>query len=184
MARRSLRTPVEAPTSTSYGSYQQDTTTTPRPTTITTSVGGLKSRPRTAASVIGGVQDQEIICGINESRGVSPVVGLAFVNLTTTEAVLCQITDSQTYVRTLHKLAVYDPTEILLSNTTAQPRSKLYSFIEQAGHNITVMDRKYWSEITGMEYIRNLALKKDVEAIKVSLGGNFYATCCFAAVNA
>lgn len=112
------------------------------------------------------------------------MVGIAFVNLTTSEAVLCQISDSQTFVRTLHKLAVYQPTEILFMSTAAQPKSKLFSFVEtnRPDLSIVVLDRKYWSETAGIEYIQQLAFKEEVEAIKVSVGGNFYATCCFAAV--
>ncbi|KAL8879902.1 MAG: hypothetical protein Q9192_008136, partial [Flavoplaca navasiana] len=76
------------------------------------------------------------------------------------------------------------PTELLFMTTAAQPKSKLFAIVE---HNIphlriTVIDRKYWSETAGLEYIQQFAFKQDVEAIKVSVGGNFYATCCFAAV--
>lgn len=129
-------------------------------------------------------REQQVICAISESRGISPVVGLAFVNLSTTEAVLCQISDNQTFTRTVHKLVVYRPTEILFMTTAAQPKSKLFSIVEHNLHDyrLTVIDRKYWSETAGLEYIQRLAFKQDVEAIKVSVGGNFYATCCIAAV--
>ncbi|KAL9002987.1 MAG: hypothetical protein Q9188_004105 [Gyalolechia gomerana] len=165
-------------------SYPEDTTTTPRPETSVSSTGRPQNgRPRTAASTLAS-REQQVICAISESRGISPVVGLAFVNLSTTEAVLCQISDNQTYTRTLHKLVVYEPTELLLMTTAAQPKSKLYSVIELniPYLRITVIDRKYWSETSGLEYIQQLAFKQDVEAIKVSVGGNFYATCCIAAV--
>ena len=124
------------------------------------------------------------MCAITESRGISPTVGLAFVNVSTTEAVLCQIVDNQTYVRTLHKLMVFSPTEIIFPNTAAQPKSKLYSIVETNVPDlpITVIDRRYWAETTGTEYIAQLAFKEDVEAIKVSIGGNFFASCCIAAV--
>lgn len=140
------------------------------------------SRPKTAASTIGG--DQQIICAISESRGLSPIVGLAFVNLSTTEAVLCQISDDQTYVKTTHKLACLQPTEILVMNTAAQPKSKLYSVIEGNIPNIRInpIDRKYWAETTGVDYIQQLALKQDLEALKVAVEGNYYAICCIAAV--
>ena len=140
------------------------------------------SRPRTAASTIGG--DQQILCAISESRGLSPIVGLAFVNLSTTEAVLCQISDNQTYVKTIHKLQCFDPTEILVMTTAAQPKSKLYSFIEGNLPYIRInpIDRKYWTETTGMEYIQQLAFKQDLEALKVAVEGNYYAICCVAAV--
>ncbi|KAL8944486.1 MAG: hypothetical protein Q9216_000396 [Gyalolechia sp. 2 TL-2023] len=163
-------------------SYPEDTTTTPRPETSLSSTRPRTGRPRTAASTLAS-REQQVIGAISESRGISPVVGLAFVNLSTTEAVLCQISDNQTYTRTLHKLVVYEPTELLLMTTAAQPKSKLYSIIELniPYLRISVIDRKYWSETTGLEFIQQLAFKQDVEAIKVSVGGNFYATCCIAA---
>ncbi|KAL8718517.1 MAG: hypothetical protein Q9225_004366, partial [Loekoesia sp. 1 TL-2023] len=175
--------PRVAYTSTST-SYPEGTTTTPRPETSLSSTGRPRTgRPRTAASTLAS-RDQQVICAISESRGISPVVGLAFVNLTTTEAVLCQISDNQTFTRTIHKLVVYEPTELLFMTTAVQPKSKLFSIIETNIPQLrtTVIDRKYWSETTGLEYIQQLAFKQDVEAIKVSVGGNFYATCCIAAV--
>jgi DNA mismatch repair protein MSH4 len=54
-----------------------------------------------------GVENQEIICAVSESRGVSPSVGMAFLNLDTGEAVLSQFSDSQTYVRTIHKVIFF-----------------------------------------------------------------------------
>ncbi|KAI4200951.1 MAG: hypothetical protein LQ346_002277 [Caloplaca aetnensis] len=170
--------------STGSVSYPEGTTTTPRPETSLSSNGRPRTaRPRTVASTLTS-KDQQVICAISESRGISPVVGLAFVNLSTTEAVLCQISDNQTFTRTIHKLVVYEPTELLMMTTAAQPKSKLFSIIEHnlQGLKITVIDRKYWSETTGLEHIQRLAFKQDVEAIKVSVGGNFYATCCIAAV--
>lgn len=175
-----LRVPYTSATT----SYPEETTTTPRPETSLSSTGRPRTgRPRTAASTLTS-RDQQVICAISESRGISPVVGLAFVNLTTTEAVLCQISDNQTFTRTIHKLVVYEPSELLFMTTAAQPKSKLFSIIETNIPQLrtTVIDRKYWSETTGLEYIQQLAFKQDVEAIKVSVGGNFYATCCIAAV--
>lgn len=61
----------------------------------------------------------------------------------------------------------------------------MYQVVEEniLGAKITTVDRKYWSETSGFEYIQQLAFQEDVEAIKVAIGGNFYATCCFAAVS-
>lgn len=173
---------------TSYPSRAENTGGTPRPSTSMSRATASRPRsyrPRTATSTAGG-GDQQIVCAISESRGLSPIVGLAFVNLTNTEAVLCQISDNQTYVQTIHKLSILEPTEILFMNTQAQPPSTLYSLV---GHHlqhiarITVIDRKLWAETTGLDYIHHLAFKQDIEALKVSLEGNYYATCCFAAVH-
>ncbi len=153
-------------------------TTTSRPTTG-------RSRPRTAATST-GYGDNEIICAISESRGISPTVGLSFVNLSTSEAVLCQFTDTQTYARTCHKIKVFAPTEILYMSTAAE--SKLISIVvenldvESADIFMTKIDRKYWSESSGHEYVQYLAFPGDLESLKMSIAGNYFATCCFSAV--
>lgn len=139
-----------------------------------------------AGSVIGGGEAQQIICAISEGRGISPTVGLAFVNVSTGEAVLSQICDNQFYAKTLNKLQVFEPTEILIVSTSGPPnaKSKMYNIVEEniLGARIITVDRRYWSEGAGLEYIQQLAFIEDVEAIKVAIGGNYFATCCFAAV--
>ena len=146
------------------------------------------ARPRTALSTLGGFENQTIICAVSESRGVSPTVGLAFINLDTCEAVLCQISDSQTYVRTLQKIAIFAPSELLIVQSAARLQSKLYSIIEEALEELdcrlTLLDRKYFAETAGFDYIRELAFKDDVEATQSAISGKFYAVCCFAAVRA
>ena len=102
------------------------------------------------------------------------------------EALLCQIVDSQTYARTLHKLHVFEPTEILIPNTAAVPnKSKLLQVLQatlEIDAPINPISRKYWDESVGVEYIQQLAFRQNVEAIKVSIAGNYFATCCLAAV--
>jgi DNA mismatch repair protein MSH4 len=176
---------TSASTSYDYGGY---TTTTSRPGTRRGGTGRPSTaRPRTGASTIARIEAQHVVCAVAESRGISPTVGLAFVNLDTAEAVLCQICDSQTYVRTIHKLKVYGPSEILIISTVASPKSKLFSIIEENLEDIdsklTLLDRRYWAETTGLEYIQFLAFKEDIEAINISVAGNYYAVCCIAAVS-
>ncbi|MCJ1356506.1 MAG: MutS protein msh4 [Icmadophila ericetorum] len=169
-------------TSTSPSSQRGDITTPSRPSTSWTSTSRPKTRATTAASTR-GYGDQQIICAVTESRGVSPTVGLAFVNITTTEAVICQIVDNQTYVRTLHKLMVFEPTALLFPDNKKFSPSKLYSIIETNIPDLPIilLSRKFWGETTGIEYVERLAFMEDVQAIKISIGGNFYATCCLAA---
>lgn len=173
---------------TSYPSYGYgQTTTTSRPRTGKSTGRLSTARPRTGASTI-GVPDQELICAVTESRGISPIVGLAFINLETGEAVLSQISDSQTYVRTLNKLRVYSPSQILIPSTVMNPPTKLYSILEEnqeeINANLVTVDRRYYAEATGLESIHKLSFTEDGEAIKISIGGNYFAVCCFAAVRA
>ncbi|OAL65078.1 DNA mismatch repair protein [Trichophyton rubrum] len=153
-----------------------------RPGTSRTAAGGHRAtRPTTAATT---AASQEIICAISESRGISPAVGLAFVNLSTSEAVLSQICDSQTYARTVHKLAVFEPSEVLFMNTSKEPLSKLYAIVEENLPHIRIItfDRKHWSEQNCHDYVERLAFKEDIETIKMALEGSYFSACCFAAV--
>ena len=173
------QTRAESIIMTSYGSGSRRATTTSRPNTG-------RSRPRTAATST-GYGDDEIICAVTESRGLSPTIGLSFVNLTTSEAVLCQFTDTQTYARTCHKVSVFNPSDILYSPTATE--SSLVSIlaenlkVEENDIAMTPIDRKYWAESSGYEHIQQLAFPGDLESLKISAGGNYFATCCFAAVS-
>jgi DNA mismatch repair protein MSH4 len=163
-------------TSTSHPTYGH------RPSTARPSTG----RRSRAGSTIGGGESQQIICAISEGRGVSPTVGMAFVNTSTAEAVLSQICDNQFYARTLNKLQIFEPSVILIVSTSGppKPKSNMYQIVEDniLGATIVTVDRRYWSESAGLEYIQKLAFIEDVEAIKVAIGGNYFATCCFSAV--
>ncbi|KAH6671073.1 DNA mismatch repair protein-like protein muts [Halenospora varia] len=153
-------------TSTSQPPYGRRPSTgrpgTARPST------GRRSR---ACSVIGGGESQQIICAINEGRGITPTVGLAFINISTGEAVLSQICDNQFYARTLNKLQVFEPTEILIVSTAAPPNvpSKMYRVVEEniVGAKMVAVDRKYWSETTGLEFLQQLAFSQDLDALRV-----------------
>lgn len=157
---------------------------TPTYSTGTTTGSGRRSR---AASSIGASEGHQIICAVSEARGVAPSVGIAFVNVSTGEAVLSQICDNQSYVKTTHKLTVFEPSRILIVSTACPPnhKSSLCATIEEElpGVPIVPLDRKYWSETAGLEFIQALAFREDVEAIKVAIEGNFYATCSFSAVS-
>jgi DNA mismatch repair protein MSH4 len=48
---------------------------------------------------------------------------------------------------------------------------------------MTDIDRRYWSDSSGHEYVQQLAFPDDLESLKVTIGGNYFAACCFAAVS-
>lgn len=178
MANSSISGPSSARLSTSHGTATRQTTTTSRSQTG-------RSRPRTAATS-SGYPENQIVCAVTESHGLSPTIGISFVNLSTSEAVLCQFADTQTYARTCHKISVFSPCEILYLPRAAD--SSLVSVVaenlkvEESGIQMTGIDRKYWAEDSGHEFLRRLAFPDDLESLKVSAGGNYFAMCCFAAV--
>ncbi|KAI1799442.1 muts domain V-domain-containing protein [Daldinia bambusicola] len=177
-------TSVSQLTSTSYSGSRSATNLShpPRQRRRASTASGRKSR---ATSSVWGSESHEIVCAVTEARGVSPTVGLAFINITTNEAILSQICDSQFYVKTIHKIQIHEPSTILIVNTAfpPNPKSSLLAIIEEELPDTLVepLDRKYWSENAGFEFIQTLAFKQDLEAIKVAVEGNFYATCSFAA---
>ncbi|KAJ6116042.1 hypothetical protein N7523_006459 [Penicillium sp. IBT 18751x] len=136
-------------------------------------------RPPTTATSVAG---QDIVCAISESRGISSTVGLAFVNLATAEVVLCQICDSQTYVKTLTKVGIFEPSEILFMNTAKESTLRYIVQENLPDPIITFLDRKCWSDKASHEYLDRLAFPDELDSLKVTLGGNFFAACSFAAV--
>lgn len=114
-------------------------------------------------------------------------MGLAFVNLDTCEAQLSEICDSQTYVRTLQKLWIWGPSEVLMVTSASTPPSPLFSLIEENasdfGFSVTLLDRGFWNETEGSDYVQHLAITSDAEAIKAAVAGKYFALCCIAAVS-
>ncbi|KAI8964817.1 muts domain V-domain-containing protein [Daldinia sp. FL1419] len=188
---RSLQEAPHRP-STSASQFSSTSNSGSRSTTNNSHPSRSRRRPSTASgrksratSSVWGSESHEIICAVTESRGVSPTVGLAFINITTNEAILSQICDSQFYVKTVHKIQIHEPSTILIVNTAfpPNPKSSLLAIIEEELPDTPIepLDRKYWSENAGLEFIQTLAFRQDLEAIKVAIEGNFYATCSFAA---
>ncbi|KAH8676119.1 muts domain V-domain-containing protein [Xylariales sp. PMI_506] len=155
----------------------------PRRRQLASAISGRKSR---ATSSIWDSDDYQVICAISEARGVSPSVGIAIMNTTTNEAILSQMCDTQFYVKTIHKIQIYNPSTILMVHTAfpPNPKSSLLSILEEElqGSSIEALDRRYWSESGGLELINTLAFREDLEALKLVIEGNFYAICAFSAV--
>ncbi|KAM6534151.1 MutS protein msh4 [Fusarium falciforme] len=165
--------------------------TTPRPGTSrppTVQPGTAqerKSRNANVSSILGLSEAQSIICAISEARAVSPSVGIAFVNVSIGEAIISQICDNQSYIKTIHALQMFAPSRILFMSTACPPNkpSSLYSLVTDLVQETQVgaQDRSAWSESDGLECINNLAFKDDIEPLKVATQGKFYALSSFAA---
>ncbi|KAL3954271.1 hypothetical protein ACCO45_012227 [Purpureocillium lilacinum] len=147
----------------------------------------LRPRPRTGttASILGLSEQQNIVCALAEARGITPAVGVAFVNVSLGEVILSQICDNQAYVKTIHKIQLASPSRIVFMSTACPPakNTTLFSLIQELVPDATshAFDRAAWSENAGHEHIQNLAPHSDVGPIKVALQGKYYAVCSFAA---
>ncbi|KAL1848681.1 hypothetical protein VTK73DRAFT_10094 [Phialemonium thermophilum] len=171
-------TATSTPYTASFGRPTRSGTTTGRST-----APGRKSR---AASSLGASEASQVLCAVSEARGVGPSVGVALVNMSTGEAILSQICDTQFYVKTVHKVSVFEPSCILVASASCppSPESSLFCAIEEActGTPLVPLDPEYWSENAGLEYIQTLAFREDVEAINVAVEGKSQAICAFSAV--
>ncbi|KAH6958164.1 muts domain V-domain-containing protein [Fusarium avenaceum] len=158
---------------------------TVRPVSRPGTASGRKSRNGTASSILGLSETHSIVCAVSEARGVSPAVGVAFVNVSIGEVVISQICDNQSYVKTIHKIQLSAPSRILFMSTACPPNnpSTLFSLVQNLipEAQIDALDRSAWSETEGLEYIHNLAFKDDIEPLKVATKGKFYAISSFAA---
>ncbi|KAG5770489.1 hypothetical protein H9Q72_002654 [Fusarium xylarioides] len=158
---------------------------TVRPGSRPGTASGRKSRNGTAPSILGLSEAQTIVCAVSEARGVSPAVGIAFVNVSLGEAVISQICDNQSYVKTIHKIQLSAPSRILFMTTACPPNnpSSLFSLVQDLIPDVQIdaLERSAWSETEGLEYIHNLAFKDDIEPLKVATQGKFYAISSLAA---
>ncbi|KAI1011422.1 hypothetical protein LB504_002228 [Fusarium proliferatum] len=158
---------------------------TVRPGSRPGTASGRKSRNGTASSILGLSEAQTIVCAVSEARGVSPAVGIAFVNVSLGEAVISQICDNQSYVKTIHKIQLSAPSRILFMTTACPPNnpSSLFSLVQELIPEVQIdaMERSAWSETEGLEYIHNLAFKNDIKPLKVATKGKFYAISSLAA---
>lgn len=161
-------------------SFHPEATTVTSPSTACTS-RGTRYTPFSTTT-----EASQVICALSEARGVTPSVGAAFFNVSTSEVILTHISDSQFYSKTIHKLHVLEPSRILLLDSagSVNPKSHLRHMIEEnvPYARIIFFDRKHWSESAGEQYLDTLAPREDAETIKVATRGNFYTTCAFAAV--
>ena len=136
--------------------------------------------------MVSAVDGQSIICAVDQAKSVSPVVGIALVNMTMGEVVLCQICDNQSYVKTIHKLQLAAPSRILFKSNACPPhRDNLLLSLAQElmpGTRLDALDRPAWSDRDGLEKINDVAFPADTEPIKVAVEGKQQVLNSFAAV--
>ncbi|CAF3534771.1 unnamed protein product [Fusarium graminearum] len=173
-----------------YSGYSPSVTNVSRPSTARPgsrpgTSSGRRSRTTAASSIFGPVEAQDIVCALSEARGVSPVVGVAFVNVSIGEVIISQICDNRAYVKSIHQIQLSSPSRIVFMSTVCPPNnpSTLFSLVQNltSDAQIDAFERSAWSETEGLEYIQNLAFKDDIEPLKVATQGKFYAISSFAA---
>ncbi|KAJ3055925.1 MutS protein msh4 [Rhizophlyctis rosea] len=143
------------------------------------------SRPGTARSARPnpprgpGAPDTYFVVAIIEGRGAASEVGIAAIDLRTSECIL-----SQTYVKTLHKLNLLEPVQIVTSITTVEPKSKLISIIEDAlpDVEVTALMRKYFNDNAGVQYIKQYGLAEEYGSLMLGISAKYFCLAATAAL--
>ncbi|KAF9155098.1 MutS protein msh4 [Linnemannia schmuckeri] len=151
----------------------------------------------------GGKDGQSFVAAVVEGRGAGAEVGMCFCDLKTSEIILCQIADSQTYVRTLQKLNLYEPAEvttevwavreenpepkleILVPTTAVDPvNSKLVNIIKETMPNstITPVARRSFNDTTGLECIKKYIVKEGSASLLLGIPTKYFCLAATAAV--
>ncbi|KAG0047888.1 MutS protein msh4 [Gryganskiella cystojenkinii] len=143
------------------------------------------STTTTTSKSNGGKDGQNLVVALSEGRGTGVEVGMCFCDLKTSEVILCQTGDSQTYVRTLQKLNMYDPSEILVPTTAVEPvDSKLVRIIKESlpTSTITPVSRRYFSDASGLDYIKQYIIKEGSASLLLGIPTKYFCLSATAAV--
>ncbi|KAG7509788.1 kinectin isoform X6 [Solea senegalensis] len=115
----------------------------------------------TSSSSANATSAASVIVAVVEGRGLARgEIGMASLNLKCPDLVLCQFADTGTYAKVITKLHILVPLEILMPDTASEKGkgTKLFNLITEnlPAVAFTAIQRKYFNERKGLEYIRQL----------------------------
>lgn len=131
----------------------------PRSPTIATT---KHQKVHPSASGLTAVQEK-IICSIFEiSKDTDSRIGLCVINYSTGEMIISDFMDSQIFIRTVHKIQIHQPTEILLPSSSFLPNiSKLATIIKfnvSGSVKVTEVSLKHYNSQEGLTAIEEYGL--------------------------
>ncbi|XP_028251785.1 mutS protein homolog 4 [Parambassis ranga] len=115
----------------------------------------------TSSSSVSTTSCASVIVAVVEGRGLARgEIGMASINLNYPELVLSQFADTGTYAKVITKIHILEPVEILMPDTASEKGkgTKLFKLITEnfLGVAFTAIQRKYFNERKGLEYIQQL----------------------------
>ncbi|XP_059780565.1 mutS protein homolog 4 isoform X1 [Balaenoptera ricei] len=126
-----------------------------------------------------------VIVAVVEGRGLARgEIGMASIDLKSPQIILSQFADNTTYAKVITKLKILSPLEIIMSNTACVVgnSTKLFTLITENFKNVnfTTVQRKYFNETKGLEYIEQLCIT-EFNTVLMEVQSKYY---CLAAVAA
>lgn len=127
-----------------------------------------------------------IIVAIVEGRGLAKgEIGLASLDLKCPFLILSQFSDTQTYVKTITKLQILQPIEIIVPNTACEngTMTKLLKLINDQFQNtsISTVQRKYFNETRGLQYVKQLCVP-EFNTVEMEVRVKYYALAAAASL--
>ncbi|XP_014842567.1 PREDICTED: mutS protein homolog 4 isoform X1 [Poecilia mexicana] len=115
----------------------------------------------TSVSSVSTISGASVIVAVVEGRGLARgEIGMASIDLKCPELILSQFADTGTYAKVITRLHILMPMEILMPDTASEKGkwTKLFKLITEnfPGVNLTAIQRKYYNEKKGLEYIQQL----------------------------
>ncbi|KAF9203814.1 MutS protein msh4 [Haplosporangium sp. Z 27] len=130
-------------------------------------------------------QMHNFVAAVVEGRGTGAEVGICLCDLKTSEVILCQLADVQTYNRTMQKLNLYEPSEILVPATAIEPvSSNLVKAIKEnlPFSTITPMSRRFFNDKTGLQCIKKYIIKEGSPSLLLGIPTKYFCLAATAAV--
>ncbi|XP_042884592.1 mutS protein homolog 4-like isoform X2 [Penaeus japonicus] len=158
------KTPSWAGTNTSTG--RSKTPSTGRTTILGSAHSRTPGSARSTAPAHVGAIPPSTIVAVVEGRGQARgEVGVAALDLRRPHLSLAQFSDTHTYTRTLTKLTVLNPLEVIIASTAVEGvagvggRSGLVRVLQEslADVSVTAIHRRYFKDTRGLAIIKHLA---------------------------
>lgn len=136
---------------------------------------GTSSMYGTAAvggtSIISNSPDRILCCIFEVSKDIGTRIGMCVINYNTGELILSDFMDSQIYIRTIHKIQVHQPTEILLPSSSLSPVvSKLTTIIKfNVSDTVKINETsvKYFNSSDGLTAISKYIMENDEKNLRI-----------------
>ncbi|XP_037342966.2 mutS protein homolog 4 isoform X2 [Pungitius pungitius] len=146
----------------------------------------LTDHTATSCSSATASSGASVLVAVVEGRGLARgEIGMACLNLKCPELILSQFSDTGTYAKVITKIHILVPLEILMPDTASEKgkRTKLFSLITEnfPGVSFTAIQRKYFNEKKGLEYIQQLCAPEYVTVL-MEVQAKYYCLAAAAAL--
>ncbi|XP_029688479.1 mutS protein homolog 4 isoform X1 [Takifugu rubripes] len=140
----------------------------------------------TSCSSGAAASSASVMVALVEGRGLARgEIGMASLNLRCPELVLSQFADTGTYAKVITKIHILVPLEILMPDTASEKGkgTKLFNLVTEnfPGVTFTAVQRKYFNERKGLEYIQQLCAP-EFSTVLMEVQAKYYCLAAAAAL--